>query len=179
MKKHVCKVHGDLNEINAYVCKDDACKGGIRLRCKACCHLNRIARYYLNREENIKKSVEWKKENRDHVNAWEKQNRLNNPEWYEKDTINRICRRRGINLDHYHNLVAEQNSLCAICNKPESRLSKNGKGERKITSLCVDHCHTTNKVRGLLCHACNTAIGKFKDDINIIKSAINYLKKHS
>jgi len=41
----------------------------------------------------------------------------------------------------------------------------------------VDHDHVTNKVRGLLCHHCNTALGKFKDDINIMKQAIKYLER--
>ena len=39
----------------------------------------------------------------------------------------------------------------------------------------IDHCHSTNKVRGVLCTNCNTALGKFKDDIELLKKAINYL----
>lgn len=41
--------------------------------------------------------------------------------------------------------------------------------------LSVDHCHKTGKVRGLLCSNCNTAIGLLKEDINVLKNAINYL----
>ena len=42
----------------------------------------------------------------------------------------------------------------------------------------VDHCHTTNKVRGILCAACNFGIGKFKDSTALLYLAIDYLKKN-
>ena len=41
----------------------------------------------------------------------------------------------------------------------------------------VDHCHKNKYVRGLLCYSCNTALGKFKDDVDIIYSAFNYIVK--
>lgn len=44
--------------------------------------------------------------------------------------------------------------------------------------LSIDHCHTTGKVRGLLCRQCNIALGKFKEDVTILQSAIAYLKKY-
>ena len=44
--------------------------------------------------------------------------------------------------------------------------------------LCVDHCHTTGNVRGLLCDTCNTALGKFRDNIDLLNEAIKYLKKY-
>jgi len=43
--------------------------------------------------------------------------------------------------------------------------------------LDVDHCHTTGEVRGLLCNRCNTGIGQFKDNPNILRSAARYLDK--
>lgn len=46
----------------------------------------------------------------------------------------------------------------------------------KRRELYIDHDHNTNKVRGLLCSNCNTALGKFKDDILILEEAIRYLK---
>lgn len=73
----------------------------------------------------------------------------------------------GITLDEFNQLLEAQSGKCAIC----------GYSDRSDSNFfpVVDHDHATGKVRGLLCMNCNTAIGKFKDDINIIKSAINYL----
>jgi hypothetical protein len=76
----------------------------------------------------------------------------------------------GITIEIYNNMVAQQNGLCAIC----GQLPTSG---RKI--LCVDHCHGTKKVRGLLCHTCNVGLGYFEDDITRLEAAIAYLKKHS
>jgi len=63
-----------------------------------------------------------------------------------------------------------QNHCCEICGENVENCEK-GSGNR----LAVDHCHNTNKVRGLLCSACNILLGKAKDNISILQSAINYL----
>lgn len=51
------------------------------------------------------------------------------------------------------------------------------KGKRERSKQCKD-CHTTGKVRGLLCTTCNKGIGLLKDDFNILQSAIEYLRGH-
>lgn len=56
-----------------------------------------------------------------------------------------------------------QNGSCAIC--------KNFFEEEPV----IDHCHTTNKVRGLLCWSCNLFIGHAKESIEALKGAIAYL----
>lgn len=67
------------------------------------------------------------------------------------------------NLSHkdYLKLHKIQSSRCAICFTQ--------------TKLCVDHDHSTGRVRGLLCRHCNSGIGFLKDDVNNLKQAINYL----
>jgi lambda family phage minor tail protein L len=45
-------------------------------------------------------------------------------------------------------------------------------------ALSVDHCHKTNTLRDLLCHQCNSGLGQFKDNIEILQKAIDYLHKH-
>lgn len=67
----------------------------------------------------------------------------------------------------YKQRLKEQNNLCAICktNKP------GGKGQ-----FHADHNHVTNSPRGVLCHNCNVALGNFKDNPEILKSALKYLE---
>jgi hypothetical protein len=71
----------------------------------------------------------------------------------------------GITLKEYEDILKKQNGKCAIC-------------KRKEKILCVDHCHKTGKVRGLLCHLCNRSIGMMKDDISILENAIIYIKNY-
>ncbi len=85
-----------------------------------------------------------------------------------------LKRRYGIGKADVARMAKEQDHKCAICGEPESQM-RNG-----ITRhLAVDHDHKTGKVRGLLCSACNTALGKFDDDPAIIARAIAYLAKHA
>ena len=79
---------------------------------------------------------------------------------YYKKTYN-------ISLEDYNNLLESQNYTCKICKKEEKHTNK---------ALAVDHCHSTGKVRGLLCFDCNTALGKFKDSTELLYEAINYLQ---
>lgn len=82
--------------------------------------------------------------------------------------------RFGISYEEYLALSENQNHVCAICKKPETQLDKSNKTKR----LAVDHCHTTGKIRGLLCMLCNSALGKFNDDVILLEQAITYLKEN-
>ena len=81
-----------------------------------------------------------------------------------------LQRRFGISLYDYSQMLLKQNGACAIC---KGTYSGHRNGEPK--ALAVDHDHKTGKVRGLLCEACNTGIGKLKEDVEILESAIRYL----
>ena len=73
----------------------------------------------------------------------------------------------GLSVEDYENLLKESGGVCAICkNKPEKRLH-------------IDHCHNTGKIRKLLCITCNSGLGMFKDDVNLLAKAIKYLEDHS
>ena len=74
----------------------------------------------------------------------------------------------GISEDHYMWLLNAQKGVCAICESPDP---KNRWGK-----FSIDHCHTTNAIRGLLCLDCNTGLGKFKERISIFMKAISYLE---
>ena len=70
-------------------------------------------------------------------------------------------------------VLGAQNGVCAICCDPKGH--EPGCGNR----LYVDHDHLTGRVRGLLCHYCNTGIGNLKDDPEIILAALNYVLHHA
>ena len=69
-------------------------------------------------------------------------------------------------------LAEKQQHCCAICNKPETSLNSK---RTTVQNLAIDHCHKTGKIRGLLCSNCNIAIGKFKENIDLLNNAIKYL----
>lgn len=81
----------------------------------------------------------------------------------------------GLTREQFVAMHEAQSGLCAICKRPEDR--RDGRGN--LRNLAVDHCHRTGAVRDLLCSSCNSAIGHFRDDISLIKTAIAYLEKHS
>lgn len=64
-----------------------------------------------------------------------------------------------------------QNNKCAVCGGEGFKMAEHHKSK-----LVVDHCHITGKVRGLLCHNCNRALGLLKDKISVLKNAIQYLE---
>lgn len=79
----------------------------------------------------------------------------------------------GITLIDYKAMLDSQNHLCKICGA-EGFLMK----EHHQIKLVVDHCHQSGKVRGLLCHNCNRALGLLKDSPEILLSAKNYLEEN-
>lgn len=74
----------------------------------------------------------------------------------------------GITLEQYNEMFALQAGSCAICKKHQSELQK---------ALAVDHCHTTQMIRGLLCSTCNIGLGYFQDSETSLLAAIEYLKQ--
>ena len=85
----------------------------------------------------------------------------------EKQREKLYMRRYGITIKDYDKMYEDQNGKCAICKK-EKTIKNN---------FYVDHCHKTKKVRGLLCMRCNSGIGYFKDNTQLMKKAIEYLKE--
>lgn len=64
-------------------------------------------------------------------------------------------------------LVTE--TSCHLCGGPQ----------RPGKTMCVDHCHTTGKVRGALCDMCNKGLGQFRDNPELMRKAANYVELHS
>ena len=82
-------------------------------------------------------------------------------------------RNYGIMIEDFDKMLEEQKGLCAICGKPETWKHYTGVVQR----LGIDHRHSDNLIRGLLCHSCNLLIDNAKEDIKILLSAVKYLKK--
>lgn len=80
----------------------------------------------------------------------------------------RVKKLYGVTEKQFFKMIQEQEHKCSIC-------------EDKITEIKshIDHCHSTGKVRSLLCSKCNQGIGLFNEDQERMASAINYLRRHS
>ena len=74
-----------------------------------------------------------------------------------------LQQRYGITELQFEELRQAQGGGCAICLRQETR-------------LCVDHCHSSKKIRGLLCCRCNTILGIWKDNPDCAARALNYLR---
>lgn len=89
------------------------------------------------------------------------------PDYFRRNKLKNLY---GITVEDFWDMHKQQKGLCAICNSPESR-KLNG----AVAHLVVDHCHETGKVRGLLCHKCNTGLGHVEKREWLLK-AIVYLE---
>ena len=78
----------------------------------------------------------------------------------------------GITIDDYQSMLEKQKYVCAICCEREVEVNHK---TNNINDLSVDHCHSTGKVRGLLCTKCNQGLGCFKDSKDLLRRASDYL----
>ena len=166
MDMKVCSKCGVEKESSLFN-RDRSKASGYRSWCKACDNINskvqynkdpqarrdkRKKYYYENREDEIQKRGEFRKNNLD-MHRGHKYRQL-----------------YGITLEQFEEMRTLQNCSCAICGKHES--------QNKNKKLFVDHDHDTGKVRELLCHGCNTGIGLLQDDVELLQKALDYLIKH-
>jgi hypothetical protein len=88
--------------------------------------------------------------------------------WYYK-------RVHGVSLEERDGILKKQNGKCAICNNETEFQLKKGKHTNTGEFAVIDHCHSSKKIRGVLCGHCNTGLGAFKDNPFYLESAIKYL----
>jgi hypothetical protein len=88
---------------------------------------------------------------------------------YPDRVANRHLKKYGITLDEKEAVFENQGRCCGIC-----KTTNPGK-----KGWCVDHCHATDKIRGILCGKCNLMLGHGNDDISILEAAITYLEHHN
>lgn len=145
-------------------------KDGHRGECKSCRknekkYYNsekRKQQYWENKEEENKKNRLWWSLHKEEV-AERRKSKYD----YTKTKDTYLNWKYGISMDVYSEILEAQKYRCAICGC-DSRLQQK--------ALAVDHDHETGKVRGLLCTSCNTAIGSFKDSVELLYKAIEYLR---
>lgn len=127
-----------------------------RSNCKSC-EVSRTKQYKTNNPEKVRKAkTEWAKKNPDSV---------------KKSTIKRKLKRHDIQDKDINSLIdyVYTKKTCDICNKDIT-----GKRNKHI-----DHCHSTNNFRGVLCQNCNLALGLVQDNINVLRSMICYLENRN
>lgn len=99
---------------------------------------------------------EWRKKNPEKFAAQKKRTRRN-----------KRFAKYSISEWEYEDLLEIQGGLCAICRIDLTKADREPH---------IDHCHDSLKVRGILCGSCNIGLGMFKDSIDVMKKAINYLE---
>lgn len=80
----------------------------------------------------------------------------------------------GISLAEYEEMLASQGNVCGACGGAETDTHYG-----KLRRMAVDHCHTSGRIRGILCGSCNKGIGHFKDDPVLLRKAADYLERHA
>lgn len=173
--KKQCKVcHNwlDLSNYRKHSVYND--KTLLRPECRDC-EKEKIKNYYLNnadkldRQKQLKKEAYYKSKDQDLKQtelARQKQATLVSTR--RKSTLKRFF---NLSVEDYLKMLNDQNGVCAICKKSEIYYTKTG----KLKDLAVDHCHVSGKVRGLLCSSCNNGLGCFKDNLELLDKAKEYL----
>jgi hypothetical protein len=118
-------------------------------------------RYNAKRREQYKDDAELRERIKGQVKEWQAAN--------PRKRHGQRLRKYGITVEEYDRILERQGGGCAICGRKDA-------GDSRRTTFHVDHCHTTGKVRGLLCSNCNTGVGKFEDDPERLERAAMYLR---
>jgi len=124
----------------------------------------------LKMEKDILALKKWRENNPEKIVSQKKQWNKNNPEKIQKYYLKKRAKKYGLTLEEYNKMFEEQGGCCKICKTHQSDLTR---------SLSIDHCHSSERVRSLLCGNCNVGLGNFKDNIDLLKEAIKYLEENN
>lgn len=100
----------------------------------------------------LQQSREWRERNPDKVKAKHRR---------------KLLKQKGLTQARFDEMLVSQEERCAVCRSPEP----GGRG-----SFHIDHDHATGRVRGLLCHHCNVALGSARDNPSILRAMADYLE---
>lgn len=131
-----------------------------------------------SRAQRINNFLPWSKDNfywkearipTEHAKEYQRKFRRANPRYGKNNYLKKTY---NVDINWFNEKLKQQGGVCGICKKAENTIIRG-----VPISLAVDHCHATGKVRGLLCRACNNALGMLHHDCAIIVSALNYLEQ--
>ena len=131
--------------------------------CKSCDTTKPIDEFYLRNKISMVRHSTCKECDKKRVSA--------TPSIVKREQA--LKRMYGITHQDYEVMLEEQNNQCAICETTEPG------GRHTSNYFVVDHCHSTGKVRKLLCHHCNTALGLVGDNISTLQKMIEYLSTNT
>ena len=148
-----CRKDLSVNEFRTRPKAKGSLERVLRSRCKKCEALGG-EKYRKGNPDKVKRArKEYRKENLSRVRMW---------------AVRTAWKKRGFDPDEVEKFICSRQPLCEICGE-----KANGK------ALAVDHCHRTNKLRGLLCENCNNGLGRFKDSPSLLRKAASYLETSS
>lgn len=96
---------------------------------------------------------------------WRRKKKYTDPLYRNEYKEIRNCRKFGITPSEKFHMYCSQNGVCAICGIK--------------TALHIDHCHKTQKVRGLLCSSCNKSIGLMRELPYALRNAADYIERYN
>lgn len=102
-----------------------------------------------------------------HTKEYEREKREKWPEYVKRNSLRVRLAKYGLTTDAFDAMYEGQNGLCAACMRPLPK-----------EKACVDHCHETGVVRGLVHGNCNTAIGLIYEDVEVLANLISYLTRN-
>jgi hypothetical protein len=126
--------------------------------------------YYQRNKEKVKAAAkQYALSNKEKIREREKARRARNPSAYHAYFVKR---KYGITIEQYNQMLADQKGICATPN-----CMNDGSEDKRRRRLFVDHCHTTGKVRGLLCCTCNRVLGMLKESPPLIRGLADYIER--
>jgi hypothetical protein len=160
-----CKVRGEIKLPEEFYANPTG-RAGLRPECKDCTKGKRRASYLWSREQEIERVRQWALANPAKV-----QKRIALMRGSDKkrlaDRKSYLKRKYALTIQEYDAMLAAQNGVCAICNRPRP----------ENRTLHVDHDHGSGEIRGLLCFRCNNALGDFEEQYELFQRAANYLDR--
>ena len=181
----ICKKCSIIKPCSDFSIRSDS--GKLRNECRECLSIFKRDFKQKNKVKYKQISKKWYEANKEKVVSNNKLYAQNNREkvlankkaYYAANELKSFAKtlkkKFNLTITEYEQMLALQNGLCAIYQRPETGLNNK---RNKIRRLAVDHCHKTGKNRQLLCSNCNNALGLLKEDTLIAKRLIKYLEKH-